>query len=43
MNYVVQVLGAPEGRYNYWLIGAVVGVVFLMLLVYAYFVRPETK
>ncbi len=42
-SYSVQVLGSPEGRYNYWLIGAVVGVILLLLLAYAYFIRPEFK
>lgn len=42
-SYSVRVIGSPEGRYNYWLIGAVVGVILLLLLVYAYFVRPEFK
>ena len=39
--YSVNVLGSPEGRNNYWLLGAVVGIVLLLLLVYAYFVRPN--
>ncbi len=42
-SYSVRVLGSPEGRYNYWLIGAVVGVILLLLLAYAYLVKPEVK